>query len=216
MLSGFAAMGLEIVWLRHFTLLLGGFRAVFSLVLTIVLVGIGAGSLFGGSIDRRTARPAQALMSVQALLVVTALIGLGWTSVEALDAHRHAIDPDAGQPDAAGALVHRALVQRAADADRSRLPSLLMGCSFPLGNAVIQQAERAVGSRAGALYLANTAGAVCGSLVAGYVLLPLFGMQGSATVLALAAALAIAPLYLGAPCGRGATATSPWRLPFPC
>ncbi len=39
MLSGFAAMGLEIVWLRHFTLLLGGFRAVFSLVLTIVLAG---------------------------------------------------------------------------------------------------------------------------------------------------------------------------------
>ncbi len=93
MLCGFAAMGLEIVWLRHFTLLLGGFRAVFSLVLTIVLVGIGAGSLLGGWIDRRTARPAHALMVVQALLVVAALIGLGWTSVEALDAHRRAIAP---------------------------------------------------------------------------------------------------------------------------
>ena len=32
-------------------------------------------------------------MVVQALLVVTALIGLGWTSVEALDAHRRAIAP---------------------------------------------------------------------------------------------------------------------------
>jgi predicted MFS family arabinose efflux permease len=92
-LCGFAAMGLEIVWLRHFTLLLGGFRAVFSLVLTIVLVGIGAGSLLGGYIDRRTSRPAQALMMMQALLVASALMGLGWTSVEALDAHRRAIDP---------------------------------------------------------------------------------------------------------------------------
>jgi len=27
-------MGLEIVWLRHFNVLLGGFRAVFSLVIT--------------------------------------------------------------------------------------------------------------------------------------------------------------------------------------
>jgi len=40
------------------------------------------------------------------------------------------------------------------------VPSLLMGCTFPLANALIQRTERAVGSRAGALYLANTAGAV--------------------------------------------------------
>ena len=72
-------MGLEIVWLRHFTLLLGGFRAVFSLVLTIVLVGIGAGSLLGGYVDRRTARPAQALMVVQALLVV---VGADWPRMD--------------------------------------------------------------------------------------------------------------------------------------
>ncbi len=82
------------------------------------------------------------------------------------------------------------------------VPALLMGCSFPLGNAVIQRTERAVGSRAGALYLANTAGAVCGSLVTGFVLLPVFGMQGSATALSLAAALAIAPLYLGSARGQ--------------
>ena len=50
-----------------------------------------------------------------------------------------------------------------------------MGSAFPLGNAVIQHAERAVGTRAGALYLANTAGAVCGSLVAGYQLSFLIG-----------------------------------------
>ena len=51
MLSGFAAMGMEIVWLRHFNLLLGGFRAVFSLVLTIMLAGIGTGALIGGVIN---------------------------------------------------------------------------------------------------------------------------------------------------------------------
>ena len=43
-MSGFAAMGMEIVWFRHFTILLGGFRAVFSLLLAIILIGIGAGS----------------------------------------------------------------------------------------------------------------------------------------------------------------------------
>ena len=37
-LSGFAALGMEIVWLRHLAVLLGGFRAVFSLLLTVMLV----------------------------------------------------------------------------------------------------------------------------------------------------------------------------------
>jgi spermidine synthase len=196
MLSGFAAMGLEIVWLRHFTLLLGGFRAVFSLVLTVVLVGIGAGSLLGGFIDRRTARPAQALMVVQALLVVTALIGLGLTSVEALDAHRRAIDVTLASLTPFGRWITELWYNARPMLLEAGLPALLMGCSFPLGNAVIQHMERAVGSRAGALYLANTVGAVCGSVVTGFVLLPVFGMQASATVLTLAATLAIAPLCL--------------------
>ena len=208
MLSGFAAMGLEIVWLRHFTLLLGGFRAVFSLVLTIVLVGIGAGSLLGGYLDRRTARPARALMVVQALLVVSALIGLGWTTVEALDTHRRAIELTLASLTPLARWITELWYNARPMLTEVGVPALLMGCSFPLGNAVIQRTERAVGSRAGALYLANTAGAVCGSLVTGFVLLPVFGMQGSATALALAAALAIAPLYLGTRAGTGVPTTS--------
>ena len=207
-LCGFAAMGLEIVWLRHFTLLLGGFRAVFSLVLTIVLVGIGAGSLFGGWIDRRTARPAQALMVVQALLVVAALIGLGWTSAEALDAHRRAINATLTDLTPFARWMIELWYNTRPMLIEVGVPAFLMGCSFPLGNAVIQRTERAVGGRAGVLYLANTIGAVCGSLVTGFVLLPAFGMQGSATALSLAAALAIAPLFLTTRAGRGVTTTS--------
>jgi putative ABC transport system permease protein len=38
-------MGLEILWFRHVSILLGGFRAVFSLLLSVILIGIGVGSL---------------------------------------------------------------------------------------------------------------------------------------------------------------------------
>src|SRR5205809_2963268 len=75
-LSGFAAMGMEILWFRHFTILLGGFRAVFSLLLTVILIGIGAGSLAGGFLSRRPARPAQWLMVVQGFFVASTLRGL--------------------------------------------------------------------------------------------------------------------------------------------
>src|SRR4029078_6875791 len=51
-LSGFGALGAEILWFRHFTLLLGGFRAVFSLLLTVILLGMGVGSLVGGVLVR--------------------------------------------------------------------------------------------------------------------------------------------------------------------
>ena len=42
-------MGMEILWFRHLSILLGGFRAVFSLLLTVILVGIGAARSGRGS-----------------------------------------------------------------------------------------------------------------------------------------------------------------------
>jgi spermidine synthase len=191
-LSGLAAMGIEIVWLRHFTLLLGSFRSVFSLVITVVLVGIGAGSLLGALVNRSVGRPAETLMALFALFVCAVLAGFtfarfpivehapltAWTWTDDLWHNLRPILREAG------------------------LPSLLIGCAFPLSNAVIQHAEAAVGRRAGALYLANTIGAVAGSLIAGFILLPAFGMQGSTTVLALAAGLAIVPLALTLPTRR--------------
>ena len=73
--------------------------------------------------------------------------------------------------------------------------ALLMGLAFPVANAIVQRAERSVGRRAGGLYLANTVGAVGGSIATGFLLLPWLGMQGSATVLMIAAALTSVPLY---------------------
>ena len=76
-----------------------------------------------------------------------------------------------------------------------------MGVSFPLANALVQQAESLVARRAGSLYLANTIGAVVGSIATGFLLLPWLGIQASAAILAGASALAIVPLYL---CSRSA------------
>jgi spermidine synthase len=198
-LSGIAAMGMEILWFRHFTILLGGFRAVFSLLLTVILVGIGVGSLAGGVACRRTHTPAVWFMVTQALFVVTTLYGFSIADVHAIDEMVRSIAPGpetlGAGGSAAGSWVELWFNARPMLLEVG-LPALLMGFSFPLGNAVVQHTERLVGSRAGMLYLANTAGALCGSLVAGFVLLPTLGLQLSATVLTTVALVAVVPLYL--------------------
>jgi spermidine synthase len=193
-LSGFAALGMEILWLRHFTLQLGGFRAVFSLLMTVVLAGIGIGALVGGALDRRLHRPVGLLMVVQALFVVSALGGLASADVRELSARGRELQgllPSMSDGQRLWAEVWFNLRPLLAEL---ALPALLMGCSFPLANAVVQDTARVVGRRAGLLYLSNTAGAVAGSLVAGYVLLPMVGLQGAAFTLALAGTGAIVAL----------------------
>ena len=68
-------MGMEILWFRHFSILLGEFRAVFALLLAIILLGIGAGSLAGAYVQRRIAHPAQTLIVIQGMFVAATLLG---------------------------------------------------------------------------------------------------------------------------------------------
>jgi spermidine synthase len=199
-LAGFAAMGMEILWFRHFSILLGGFRAVYSLLLTVILIGIGVGSLLGGLLDRRTRRPAEWFMIVQALFVASTLAGFAIADVRPIDAAMMTADGGGVQPGLARMLTELWFNGRPILVEVA-VPALLMGFSFPLANAVIQRTEQSVGRRAGLLYLANTAGAVCGSLAAGFLLLPAAGLQLGATILAAVAAVAVVPLYMAARLG---------------
>ncbi len=199
-LSGFAGLGMEILWFRHFSIMLGAFRAVFALLLTVILVGIGAGALAAAVLQHRWRNPGSLLLTVQSLFIVFTLVGM-WsadssvidrTVSDAIGAFRSAATNDQlSSPSAVSELrfnLRPMLLEIA-------LPALLMGFSFPLGNALIQRAEQSVGHRAGVLYLANTAGAVAGSLVAGFLLLPRFGLQISTSVLMVAAAIGLVPIY---------------------
>ncbi|MSO81944.1 MAG: tetratricopeptide repeat protein [Acidobacteria bacterium] len=198
-MTGLAAMGMEILWFRHFSMLLGGFRAVFSLLLAVILIGIGIGSCAGGVLYRRTGMPAVWFMVVQGLFVAATLVGLATADVRAIDAVVRVLGGSSGAaPTGTSALAGtfaelwfnaRPMLMEVA------VPAVLMGFSFPLANAMVQRAELSVGRRAGILYFANTTGAVCGSLATGLVLLPVAGLQLSATMLMGVAALAVVPLY---------------------
>jgi spermidine synthase len=212
-LSGFAGLGMEILWFRHFSIMLGAFRAVFALLLTVILVGIGIGSLAAAKVQhswaglappKPSAKAGAALIATQSLFVVFALAGMWFADSSAIDQTVSDAIRAFGAATANDQLASPGAFNEIWFNLRPMLlevavPALLIGFSFPLGNAVIQHAEQSVGRRAGVLYLANTAGAVAGSIVAGFVLLPQFGLQTSTTVLMLVAAAGLIPLYLAAP-----------------
>jgi spermidine synthase len=143
-------------------------------------------------------------MLVQGLFVASTLLGFATADVHSVDAAAAAAEQAlAGSAGVIGTLKELWFNARPMLIEVA-VPALLMGFSFPLANAIIQRAELSVGRRAGVLYLANTAGAVCGSLAAGFILLPALGLQRSATVLMLFAAGSIVPLYLSDPRAAGA------------
>ena len=188
-LTGFAALGIEILWFRHATILLGGFRSVFALLLTVVLTGIAAGAYAGGVLARRTHNPAGWLIVTQATFAVTAVAGIMLADARSLEAAVNVATAGVSPIYEIWFNIRPLLLL-------AGLPSILMGVSFPLANALVQQAESIVARRAGGLYFANTAGSVCGSIATGFLLLPWLGIQGSAAILAGASAAAIVPLYL--------------------
>jgi spermidine synthase len=195
-LSGCAALGVEMLWLRHFSVLLGGFRAVLSLLLTVMLLALGIGALIGGWIERRFKQPARTLIVVQGVFAAVTLIGLASNSADALAVYGASRASSLGTLSSSWRVAMELWFNLRPMLIEVALPSLVAGLAFPLANAIVQRAHDAVGRRAGLLYAANTCGAVTGSLLTGYVLLPRLGMQGAAAVLAAIAALAIGPLTI--------------------
>ena len=199
---------MEILWFRHFSIMLGAFRAVFSLLLTVILVGIGAGALLAsvvlGAASRRIGTPAKAarwLMAIQALFIVFTLMAMAAADSSVIDRTVSAAINDLGDASFAGRAGLAQTWQSSGSTcgrccRRWRCRRCSWVSAFRSRTPSFSAPSSPVGRRAGVLYLANTAGAVAGSLVAGFLLLPVLGLQGSATVLMLAAALGLIPLYL--------------------
>ena len=211
-LSGFAAMGLEIIWFRCLRILMGGHRTTFSLLLTVILLAIWLGSTAGGVVHRRLGNAARLFIFTQCAFVLSTLAIFYFLDYRAFMV---ALPPDqVGYPDFAQRL-HEVWTQVRSIALVVALPAFLMGFSYPLANASVQRAEDSVGRKAGILYLANTLGALAGPLTAGFVLLPALGVQRSLLVLAGCGLAVVFPLWLSlALVARAKGAARPYARPM--
>jgi spermidine synthase len=185
-------MGVEILWFRHLGVLLGSFRSVFSLLLGVILIGIWLGSMIGGYCHRRMGKPLLLYMLTQTAFIVSTVALLA--TVGTTEVNLRATPP---WPTTAALFdLWTVYMNLRPIFLMVGLPALFMGFAFPLANAAIQRAQNQVGRRAGMLYLANTTGAVAGSVVTGFVLIPFLGIHGSVLCLVLVGCGALIGIYL--------------------
>lgn len=178
---GCAFFALEIVWYRMLAPILGGTTYTFGLILCMALAGIGLGGLLYHLLFRFL-RPTMGALAVTlaceaCLAVVPYALGdqlAIWTG---------------GLTQAAqgfGALVWGWVLIAGIVA----LPvALVSGVQFPLLIALLGQGRSAVSRHIGTTYAWNTAGAIGGSLLAGFGGLPWLGALGLWCAVAIALAL---------------------------
>lgn len=179
-LTGGALLGLEVVGFRFLLLFVDGTTLVFAVMLAIVLAGIGLGGLAAARVSRR--RPLSAGMARGAAAACAALLVASYAAYPWLLALLAPVHP---QSLPTAVLLCTVLMAPAA---------LLSGFLFTaLGERLRRRMDDA-GAATAALTLANTLGAMTGSLLAAFVLLPLGGLEGA--FFALAAVYATAVLIL--------------------
>jgi spermidine synthase len=187
-LSGFAALGYQVVWTR--TLAIFSLNAVYSFTIMLVtfLIGLGAGSAWMG---RRIDRHPQPLA-----LFGWLQIGIGMCAVIALYAFARMptlLDMFTARTSFLASL----WAEFFAAAVIMIVPTLLMGAVFPVvarlytapsptdPSVATLPDQNGVGSRIGRLYALNTVGATLGAFTAGFIFIPLLGLQRSSLLLAM-------------------------------
>jgi spermidine synthase len=176
-LSGAAALGGEVVWTRLMGLTFGATVYAFSIILAVFLVGLALGTGIGSGLGR-IANPRRML----ALSQLAAAAGTAWAAyMIAVKIPYWNVDPGL----VAGPW--RVFWLDIMRAGLALLPvTLAWGASFPLAFAALADANKDSGAQVGAVYAANTFGAILGALGVSLLAIPLLGTAGSEKLVLLA------------------------------
>ncbi|MES3037246.1 MAG: fused MFS/spermidine synthase [Bdellovibrionota bacterium] len=197
-ISGFAAMGMEIVWFRFLSSLFSGRRLAFSMLLVTILIGMWLGAICGGYITKKWKSSTALPYIYSQLLFVVATIGGFFIFINTDKVYLNA-QLDAGALSGQSGIFYLMIEQLVYAIPALKIvlfPSVMMGAAFPLINVFVQKNKDSVGKTAGSIYLWNSVGAILGSLMTGFIFLPFLGMQTSTAVLCILAAIAVIPVII--------------------
>jgi spermidine synthase len=198
-LSGAVSLALEVVWFRVLTLFLRPTVYGFAVMLAMILAGISIGSFLVTPFLNRRLRWTTVLAAIE--LAIAIAIVLSFRPLVYLptlsETVTHVVAPF--MPDYLGYPITGALL--------AIFPvALLMGVAFPIGLhqwTAGARSQQHAGGRLGLFYALNVAGAIVGSMVAGFVMLPRLGSGTSLIVLgSLSFAAGLALLMVAEPSRR--------------
>lgn len=174
LLSGFAALVYETVWLRQFAILLGTSEQALAIVLSSYMGGLSIGAVLASRFVDRVRRPLLVYGILELGIAVTALaIPIGLHFVE--QAQRYFFGGLAEPPEAGGWA--QGIFTFVSVATMIVIPTALMGATLPLLARYTVRSDAEVGTKIGLLYAINTFGAVLGTLAAAFLCLPLLGLS---------------------------------------
>lgn len=224
-LSGLAALVYETAWTREFAFVFGTSELAVATVLAAYMGGLASGAAVAGRLAPRITRPVLAYGLLElgialAALAVPFAISASRLLYVAVFGGRGVLPDAGGTATALFYLVCSSLILL--------VPTAMMGATLPLLVRHAVRDETQIGSRTGMLYAVNTAGAVVGTLVAAFALLPAIGLDATirtaaavngAVFLAAWALARVAPPVPAAPPRRAVArpaGRAAWILPLIC
>jgi spermidine synthase len=168
--SGAAGLVYQVVWSRELVLVFGNTTQAVATIVTAFMAGLGFGSLIGGRWANRSRRPLR-LYGVLELGVAVLAVLLPFAFDDLAEVYRGAypglVDNTFGLTAVRFALALAAVAPA----------TFLMGATLPLLVRYLVRTLDEAGARLGELYAANTAGAVAGTVIAGFVLIEFLGLR---------------------------------------
>lgn len=197
--SGFCALSYEVIWTRVLRTFMEQSIYTFPAILTVFLAGLGTGGAIMSMWRHR--HPDRSLLLLCAL---QAGIGLCAGATIWIFHAMTGFSAALWQGDTAGlaAFLFNTLAPAALVMG---IPTILMGMSFPVAAAVYAHTAPSLGTRTGRIYAAMTFGNVAGTIIAGFVLLPVLGARTSIVVLAVCNILLSMAIMLVHPSFRAVT-----------
>src|SRR6266540_970439 len=190
--SGATAMTLQVLWTRALAVLLGSSVFSFTLILLAFLIGLGIGAAAFGRLSQRTPHPVRWLAALH--LATASAIGLTYLFTDKIPY----VFTYLLQSTSFG--VDTILICQFVLACLVVLPAtILMGGVFPITVRIATGGLDSVGHDVGTAYALNTLGAIVGSFLSGFVVLPKLGLQRGIYFAVLGDLALAALLYAVAP-----------------
>ena len=178
MICGFVSLALEVIWFRALILVFGSTTYSFTVMLGVFLLGIGLGSLLIAPLLDR-------VKSLLPLLAVTVAAIGAYTlwSMHRFDDGPYFLIEYLNQNGFTWEVMNLARLYIAIS--HLAVPALLFGAAFTMVTRLVRHETSSSSGTTGLVYALNTVGAVAGSFIAGFIMLPNIGMEKSLLVLSL-------------------------------